>query len=114
MMNLQQPIGVCIAVIDPTSERVLMGKRLRAYKAGWYGLPGGRVDVGEPLIECVKRELWEETSLQGQGFTYLGTVREFQQSYDFIHFAFLCQKFTGRVRLTEPDKCEKWEWFSVN
>ncbi|MCR4326381.1 MAG: NUDIX domain-containing protein [Candidatus Roizmanbacteria bacterium] len=110
----EQPVGSCVLVLNPKKTHILLGKRLNSYKAGYYGIPGGRVELGEPLEVCAQRELYEETQLTGSTFKFLGTIRENQESYDFIHFVFACTTFTGEVTLAEPDKCESWKWFSLD
>jgi len=88
-------IGVCVIVLDKQKKHVLLGKRLNSYRAGMLGLPGGRIDLEESLEVCGKRELLEETSLQGNNLLYIGVIRELQEGYNFIHFAFTCSDFTG-------------------
>jgi len=100
--------------LDKTKTKFLLGKRKNAYMSGYYGLPGGRMELKESLWESVKRELKEETGLQAQQIKYLGVVRELQSTYNFIHFAFLCEKYAGEVTNTEPEKCEGWEWFELD
>ena len=43
--------------------RVVLIKRRFEPLAGQWSLPGGAVDVGETLVECVAREMLEETGL---------------------------------------------------
>ncbi len=66
------------ADIDPSSARpqlavsaaifrdgkILLVRRARAPAKGIYTLPGGRVEFGETLVEALRREMREETSLQ--------------------------------------------------
>lgn len=111
MVNAPQAIGVCILLID--KENVLLGKRKNSYKAGFYGLPGGRVEVGEKLSETASRELLEETGVIGKDLRYIGFVKERQEDRDFIHFVFTCFDFDGEVRCMEPDKCEGWGWLPM-
>jgi 8-oxo-dGTP diphosphatase len=106
-------IGVCVIVLDKKSEQVLLGKRLNSYRAGMLGLPGGRINLKESLKECGKRELLEETALEAKNMEYVGVIRELQDDYNFIHFAFICTDFLGEPQVTEPDKCERWEWYSL-
>lgn len=108
-----EPLGVCIIVLN-NKNQVLLGKRKNAYKAGTYGVPGGRIELTESLVDCGKRELLEETGLQAVTMRYLGSVREFQKNYNFIHFVFVCKRFTGIVTTMEPEKCEKWEWYDLD
>jgi 8-oxo-dGTP pyrophosphatase MutT (NUDIX family) len=108
-----QYLGCCVIVEHPESKKILLGKRKGGYKPGYYGFPGGRLEVGEPLIECAKRELLEETGVEAKKLEYLGAVRDCQGSYDFTHFIFLCRDFSGLPTLIEPEKCEGWEWLDV-
>ncbi len=107
-----QSIGVCAVVLNSENE-VLLGKRKNSYRSGWYGLPGGPVEVNEQLESALQRELAEETGLVLTDREYVGVVRENQGKYDFIHFIFLVRSDAQEPKLLEPDKCESWEWFSV-
>ncbi len=77
-------------------------------------MPGGRVELTEPLLACAIRELKEETAIDTKKLKYLGVIREFQETYNFIHFAFVCEEYVQEPQLTEPEKCEGWEWFDIN
>ncbi len=109
-----QPIGVCVITLDKSRKKVLLGKRMNSYKAGTLGLPGGRLELEEPLEECGMRELKEETSLVAKNLEYVGVVRELQEGYNFIHFVFVCIDFTGIPTVVETNKCEDWEWYPLS
>lgn len=109
-MAKYQNIGVGIVVRDSRGW-ILMGKRKNSYKSGYFGIPGGRVEPHEPLLDAAKRELEEETGLCSLKLVYVGVIRDNQAvDYDFIHFCFLCDKYKGDPILNEPDKCEGWLW----
>lgn len=109
-----ESIGAVVIVVDPTNNKILLGKRKNSYKAGWFGLPGGRVDYDELLPTGAARELLEETGLVPQDLSYLGVVREQQESSQFIHFGFVTHVFQGEPTNVEPDKCEGWEWYELD
>lgn len=111
-MSPPQPIGVCVLVLNK-DDQVLLGQRKNSYKAGFYGLPGGRVEVNESLHLAAQRELEEETGLKLSDLTYVGVVRENQAEYDFIHFMFVAQNVTQEPVLSEPEKCEGWMWCDI-
>jgi 8-oxo-dGTP diphosphatase len=111
---MQEKIGVVIIVLDETKQHILLGKRKNAYMAGSYGVPGGRIELKEPIEETVKRELKEESNLVAEKVKYLGVVREQQVTYNFIHFIFLCEVYYGDLKNNEPDKCEGWEWHPLD
>lgn len=108
----QQPLGVC-ALLFNSEGKLLLGKRKNSYGAGHYGVPGGRVEVNEPLEAAVQREVQEETALQLENPLFVGVIRENQGSYDFIHLVFAFFEVNEPPILCEPDKSEAWEWFSL-
>jgi 8-oxo-dGTP diphosphatase len=54
-------VGVGAVIVHQGS--VVLIKRRFEPLAGQWSLPGGAVDVGETLVECVAREMLEETGL---------------------------------------------------
>ena len=54
-------MGVGAVIVD--RGRVVVIKRRFEPLAGQWSLPGGAVDIGETLVECVAREMLEETGL---------------------------------------------------
>lgn len=109
-----QPIGTCIIVLNKDQTKLLLGKRKNAFRAGWYGTPGGRINPGEPTQKSAIRELEEETGVKVDKLRYLGIAKEFQDGFDFIHFGFVCEQHKGEIKNQEPEKCEGWEWFGLN
>ena len=72
------------------------------------------MEENERLAECAKRELVEEVGLKIELLEYIGVVREFQKTYNFIHFGFVARDVTDQISNLEPDKCEGWEWVDMN
>jgi 8-oxo-dGTP diphosphatase len=110
-----QLLGTCVIVLSKDGKNTLLGKRKNSYQSGFYGLPGGRVEGPEKLIDCARRELKEETELTAKSIKFLGVIRDFRpEGYTFTHFAFLCKEFNGEPKVTEPNKCEEWKWFEID
>lgn len=112
--SMNSQIGVCI--ILKNNSYVVLGKRRNSYQSGTYGLPGGRLAGKESLFAAAKRELFEETGLNAHSVEYLGVIREWQEDkqWNFIHFIFICKEFAGSVEVKEPEKCEGWDWYSLD
>lgn len=109
-----QHLGVFVVIIDKSKKRILLGKRKNSYHAGTYGFPGGRLDIHESLINCGKRELLEETGLIANNLEYLCVIRELQGNYNFIHFAYFCNDYTGIPKVMEKNKCDSWNWYTLD
>ena len=54
-------VGVGAVILD--GDRVVLVRRGSAPLKGEWSLPGGAVEIGETLVECVAREIAEETGL---------------------------------------------------
>ncbi len=53
-------IGSCAVIFDEAHEKVLLTRRS---DNGLWCLPGGKMEPGESIEECCKREVLEETGL---------------------------------------------------
>jgi 8-oxo-dGTP diphosphatase len=107
-----QRMGTAVIVLK--GKKVLLGKRKNAYLSGWYGFPGGRVEEGELIIDCAKRELLEEAGIKVKNLEYVGVVRDQNIGYSFLHFGFIFRLGSEQVKNQEPEKCEAWEWFDLS
>jgi 8-oxo-dGTP diphosphatase len=112
-MTEPQRIGACAILVNPEGK-ILAGKRKNSYKAGYYGLPGGRIELNEPIEEAVRREVLEEVGIKIKNLQYVGVVRDNQGEYDFIHFIFVATEVKEKPQLCEPEKCEGWEWLDAS
>ena len=68
------PIPCVGVIITNTSGEFLLGKRKGAHGAGEWGLPGGKMDFGESVNEAVLREVREETGLDVELTSLIGTL----------------------------------------
>ncbi len=108
-----EPIGCAVLVINDQNQ-VLLGKRKSGYNSGTYGLPGGRVDGDERMVDGAVRELQEETGLVAKEIKYVGVVKEWQQTKNFIHFIYVCKAWDGQPETMEPGKCDGWGWYDLD
>jgi 8-oxo-dGTP diphosphatase len=96
---------VCIAVVvEYDGGRVLLLRRSESstFPRTWC-LPGGRLDPGETLEQCCRRELLEETGLSAERFTF-ECVTEVAGPLHLIGLVYKAHRATGTAANAEPDK----------
>ena len=79
-----------------------------------YTIAGGHVEVGETLVEALKREIKEEVGLDIRDVKLLMTQeaifsRQFWKKRHFIFFDFVCRSRKGEVRV-DGDEIQSYEW----
>jgi 8-oxo-dGTP diphosphatase len=109
----QRPyLAVSAAIIR--GGKVLVVRRARRPALNLYTLPGGAVELGEPLIDAVVREVREETSLSVEPVALAGhreVIARDAQGRIERHFVILC--FAARWLAGEPilnDELDDARW----
>jgi 8-oxo-dGTP diphosphatase len=107
-------VGTSVIVRDAHGH-VLLGLRKGKHGSGTWGLPGGALEPGEQPEECATREALEEAGLRVRSVRQHPLVpyahTTFEDGQQWITLYFEADVYEGEVRLVEPDKCERWEWF---
>ncbi len=102
---------VAVGVItDPETGRVLIGSRPEGKPyAGWWELPGGKLEPGESVHEALTRELREELNLTvTDSVPWFVMEKSYPHAYVRLHFR-RSDAFTGR-----PESLEGQEFRWVN
>ena len=100
--------------------KILLGKRKNAFGEGYYSTPAGHIDPGETVLECANRELLEETGIYAKYFEFIGVrlIGDYEikgeKAHEYIAFAVKPKNWNGDPKLMEPNKIERWEWYSIN
>ena len=71
-------------LICPKDDNILLVQRAYEPGKGEWGLPGGFLELGETLNEGAKRELKEETNLNGKFIKLLGSCSHFNSIFGDI------------------------------
>ncbi len=99
-MYPDRPI-VGVGAVILAGDRVLLVKRAHEPLKGEWSLPGGAVDIGEPLAEAVVREVREETCLVVDAGPIVEVVDRIYRDldgrvrYHFVIVDYLCRATAG-------------------
>ncbi|KAJ1943979.1 hypothetical protein FBU59_002736 [Linderina macrospora] len=112
-------VGIGCFVIKRVNGAVffLLGKRQGSHGSGYWGLPGGHLDMGEDWSTCAARETFEECGIETDNIVFREATNDvFNPDLHYItlfHSSEIAKEFAHKpVRLMEPDKCQQWVWVS--
>ena len=100
--------GISAAALVLDNDRLLMVNHCEPGAYDFWLPPGGRLEGNESILDCARRETFEETGLavQPQRILY---VQEFvEPGYHFVKFFVLCRSFSGELTLANRDADESW------
>ena len=105
----QKMTGAYIAVWS--QGKILLIKN--SYKKK-YTIPSGGVNKNESIIQAAARELKEETGLDLEDPQEIMFTNDFFDKEDKHYVTIFVQGFVqGEPKLLEPNRCEKWDWFTL-
>lgn len=111
--------GLIIKVDNGVGYVALIARRNRNQEIEWC-LPKGHVEKGESLAETARREIFEETGIQGEVLAPLATISYwFSGSGRYVHkivHHFLLQATGGTIGVENDPDCEaeKAEWVPLD
>lgn len=105
-------VGVGVLVIK--DNKILLGKRKGAHGTGCYSPPGGHLEFKETVEACSIRELNEETGLIALSTKVGPWTQNIIDEKHYISLFIIVTEFEGELQLSEPHKCEGWDWHSLD
>ncbi len=94
-------VGVGGLVFD-NEGRVLLVRRKRPPQAGLWHIPGGRLEPGETLAECCRREVREETGIEVAPSHILAVADRTIEGFHYIIIDFIAQLTSQSPRQPSP------------
>lgn len=101
-----------VAVIINDDREVLLTKRNIPPFQGEWVMPGGKIDLGEPIIKAIEREVMEEVGLQVEVVDLLDVfehVTPGDENYHFIILYYRCRPLFCDIRHNR-DEVEEARW----
>ena len=108
------PLAVHLFLID--QERILLLRRYNTgYEDGNYSLIAGHVDGKETVIQAIMREAKEEAGIViSEKDIEISQVMQRKSDDERIDYFLTCKKWEGEIKIMEPNKCDRLEWFPIN
>lgn len=103
---LHKQIGV--AVIVNQEGKILIDRRKSSGEmGGLWEFPGGKIELGETVEECIKREIKEELDLKIAVGDRLTTITHTYETFKVTLYVHYCQYLSGKP---QPIECEEILW----
>lgn len=117
-MSLPRPILLtAFGVLLDTKGRVLLARRMNTGAAdGKYGLPGGRLEIGEDLLAGLIREIQEEIGcvVRREDCELAVIHHALDGAVERIDAQFFVRAWQGEPSICEPDKADHMGWFYLD
>lgn len=118
---MSNTIKVGVGVMILNKNKVLLGHRVPKsedtggiYEPDSWTFPGGKQEYEETILETAIRETKEETNLDIREYQVLTATDEFQKDRHYVTIGVLALSCEGTLKVMEPNKIDKWEWFELN
>ncbi|HIS18461.1 MAG TPA: NUDIX hydrolase [Candidatus Coprovivens excrementavium] len=118
---MNQIIKIGIGVIIINNNQVLLGHRTNIakdtggiYEPDSWTLPGGKQEYDETTIEAGIREVKEETNLTIKDLKLFYVSDDISTDRHFVTIDFITETYEGELKVMEPSKIDRWEWFNLN
>ena len=107
-------IGVGAVILDE-QQRILLILRKRHPEANTWSIPGGKVELYEPLEDAVVREIAEEVGVrvQVQRLLCMAETIDPAQGEHWISSIYTTTVIEGKPENREPDAIAEVRWFSL-
>jgi 8-oxo-dGTP diphosphatase len=105
-------VGVGVMIVR--DGRVLMARRTSGQRAGWWGWIGGRLEFGESLQDCARREAREEAGVEVGNLRLLCISSIIVEDQHWIDVEFLGDIVSGEPHTAAPDELTGWAWYPID
>lgn len=97
-----------VAVISNSQGKILIDRRKSTGEmGGLWEFPGGKIEPGETICECIQREIKEELDLNIAVGDRLTTITHSYTTFKVTLYVHHCQYLSGQAK---PIECEEIHW----
>ena len=111
----QIQIGVRAIIFDSTGYKILVERNLGAHE-GYVNFPGGGLELGETIEQCISREMIEELGVPILDFNFLFLVENFMpfEGENLHGVEFYCEIKLGTDDVEAKIERYDFSWLGVD
>lgn len=93
------------------SEILIDRRRKEGLLGGLWEFPGGKIEPGETIEDCIKREIREELGIEIEVGDRLITINHVYSHFSVILNVHQCRHLTG---VPQPIECDEIRWVTLD
>jgi 8-oxo-dGTP diphosphatase len=112
-VNLGLPhkqIGVAV-IWNPAGQILIDRRKVGGTMGGLWEFPGGKIEAGETVSECIVREIWEELAIEIVVGKHLISIEHTYPTFHLTLIVHHCQHISGSP---QPIESEEIRWVNVS
>lgn len=117
-MEREKFLSAVYLIIKNKEGKILLQRRQGSKLwPGFLALPAGHIDEGENAIEAVIREAYEELSIVIKKEDIIDSFvvnRRNKSLMPYYDVYFEVAKYSGEIKINEPQKCSELKWVNIN
>jgi 8-oxo-dGTP diphosphatase len=103
--------SVVAVILDDEGQVLLTRRNVAPFKGEWV-MPGGKIDLGEPIVKALQREVMEEVGLKVEVEDIIDVfehVTPGEDNYHFIILYYLCRPLSCDISRNHDEVAEaRW------
>ena len=101
-----------VAVIENDQGQILIDRRLPGgILGGLWEFPGGKIERGETVEECIKREIQEELGIEIEVGKHLITI---DHTYTHLRVTLTVHHCSHLTGVPQPIECDEIRWVTLD
>lgn len=113
-----KPFCTVFLVLERDGKVLLQRRQNTGFRDGWYSLPSGHIEDGEPLRLAMSREAKEEICIdvRPEDLKLLHTLHSIGPAdpAQYVTLYFGVDSWDGEPKIGEPEKCDELRWEAVD
>ena len=115
MLEISSPLPhkiIGVGVIWNHQKQILIDKRrAEGSLGGLWEFPGGKLELGETLEDCIKREIQEELAIEIAVEDHLMTIEHAYTNFKVTLNVYHCRYLSGKP---QPLECDEIRWVTLD